>query len=247
MSKTKKIFYNYVIGGSEESFLDEGELDFFADDYFEAPTPALKDYPSSYTHSKCPAFKEYYKNTWVMRQSFPLGLLYNSAENYIETNLSQKLFDEYFILGDDWEKMEHPEIQFNQGYCFWTEDKDVWIEQFQHPDMARLGLDTVSGCFPLSVWQRPINLGFTIKTYDKNIWLEKGSPLCYVRFSSQRTRDVRFTLEKRLIPKDVLKRQNQSLWLKDWHKNYSWNLINKRLKKEEEDEKKCPFNFLWKN
>ena len=40
--KTKKIFYNYVMGGSEESFLDEGELEFFPDDYFEEPTPALK-------------------------------------------------------------------------------------------------------------------------------------------------------------------------------------------------------------
>ena len=76
--KTKKIFYNYVMGGSEESFLDEGELDFFPDDYFEAPTPALKDYPATYRHSKCPAFKEYYKNTWVMKQCFPLGMLYLS-------------------------------------------------------------------------------------------------------------------------------------------------------------------------
>jgi hypothetical protein len=44
----------------------------------------------------------------------------------------------------------------------------------------------------------------------------------------------------------VLKRQLQSLWLKDWHKNFSWNLIKQRLRKEEETEKKCPFDFLWK-
>ena len=45
--KTKKIFYNYVVGGSEKAFSDESELDFWADDYFEAPTPALKDYPTT--------------------------------------------------------------------------------------------------------------------------------------------------------------------------------------------------------
>ena len=57
--KTKKIFYNYVVGGSEQAFADESELDFWADDYFEAPTPALKDYPTTYRHYQCPAFKEY--------------------------------------------------------------------------------------------------------------------------------------------------------------------------------------------
>ena len=181
-----------------------------------------------------------------MRQSFPLGMIYKSTEQKIETNISQDNFDAYFMLGDGWLDGQHPEVQFKQGYCFWTEDTDVWLEQFQHPDLARLGLDTVSGAFPISVWQRPINLGFTIKTYDQHIWLEKGSPLCYVRFSSQRTRDVKFTLEKRSIPKEVLKRQYQSLWLKDWHKNFSWNLIKDRLKREEEEEKKCPFDFLWK-
>ena len=202
--KTKKIFYNYVVGGSEKAFADETELDFWADDYFEPPTPALKDYPTTYRHYQCPAFKEYYKNTWVMRQSFPLGMIYKSTEQKIETNISQDNFDAYFMLGNGWLDGEHPEVQFKQGYCFWTEDTDVWLEQFQHPDLARLGLDTVSGAFPISVWQRPINLGFTIKTYDQHIWLEKGSPLCYVRFSSQRTRDVKFTLEKRSIPKDCL-------------------------------------------
>ena len=156
--KTKKIFYNYVVGGSEKAFADESELDFWADDYFEPPTPALKDYPTTYRHYQCPAFKEYYKNTWVMRQSFPLGFIYKSTDQRIESNIAQDNFDAYFMLGDGWTDGEHPEVQFKQGYCFWTEDTDVWLEQFQHPDMSRLGLDTVSGAFPISVWQRPINL-----------------------------------------------------------------------------------------
>ena len=101
------------MGGSEESFLDEGELDFFPDDYFEEPTPALKGYPD-YKHSKCPAFKEYYKNTWVMKQCFPLGILYKSPEQYLETNLAQDVFDEYFMLGDGWTDGINPEVQFKQ-------------------------------------------------------------------------------------------------------------------------------------
>ena len=243
--KTKKVYYNYVMAGSEESFLDPKETDFFAEDYFEPPSPALKGYDMGYRHAKCPAWKEYYKNTFALHQTFPLGIKYRSADKYLESNLAQDCFDQYFMLGDGWLDGEHPEIQFKQGYCFWTEDKDVWIEQFQHPEMTRLGLDVVCGTFPISVWQRPINLGFKITKYDQNIWLPKGAPLCYVRFSSARTRDVKFILEKRPVPERVAKRQLQDLWLKDWHNNYSWDLIKQRLKKEEESSK-CPFSSLWR-
>ncbi len=244
--KTKKIYYNYVMGGSEEAFGETMEQDFFPPDYFQPPTPSLKGYDTRYRHYKCPAFKDYLKNSWVLHQTFPVGLKYETEKKFLSSNLSQEVFDQYFMLGDGWLAGEHPEVQFKQGYCFWTEDKDVWIEQFQHPDMTRLGLNVICGAFPISVWQRPVNLGFTITTYDQTIWLDKGFPLCYVRFSSQRTRDVKFTLEKRPVPQEVHKRQLQNLWLKDWHNNYSWDLIKQRLKREEEQESNCPINFLWK-
>ena len=244
--KHKKIYYNYVMGGNEESFYDRKETDFFPPDYFEEPTPALKGYDMRYRHAKCPAWKDYLKNTWIIKQTLPLGMTFKSEYKYLSTNLAQDIFDQFFMLGDGWLDGEYPEVQFKQGYCFWTEDKDVWIEQFPVPEMTRLGLDVVPGAFPISVWQRPINLGFKITSYDKNIWLEKGAPLCYVRFSSQRTRDVKFSLEKRPIPEEVLKRQLQSLWLKDWHNGFSWDLIKKRLRREEEQENKCPIDFLWK-
>ena len=39
--KTKRIYYNYVMGGSEEAFGETMEQDFFPPDYFKEPTPAL--------------------------------------------------------------------------------------------------------------------------------------------------------------------------------------------------------------
>ena len=243
--KHKKIYYNYVMGGSEEAFGETMEQDFFPPDYFKEPTPALKGYDQKYRHAKCPAWKNYHKNTWVIHQTFPVGMKYESDKQYLSTNLGQEIFDQYFMLGDGWLDGEFPEVQFKQGYCFWTEDSDVWIEQYQHPALTQLGLVQIPGAFPISVWQRPVNLGFTIQKYDQTIWLEKDFPLCYVRFSSQRTRDVKFTLEKKTVPQDVHKRQLQNLWLKDWHNGFSWDLIRERLRKEEEAEKSCPINFLW--
>ena len=160
--KIKTVYYNYVMAGSEESFLDPKETDFFPEDYFEEPQPALKGYDMNYRHAKCPAWKEYHKNVWSLHQSFPLGMLYKSEENFLSTNLSQDIFEQYFMLGDGWLDGEHPEIQFKQGYCFWTDEKDVWIEQFQHNNDP-IGVRCGSRIIPISVWQRPINLGFKNK------------------------------------------------------------------------------------
>ena len=246
MSKIKKIYYNYMIGGDTNSLWNDVETESFPPDYFEEPIPALKGYDVNYRHAKCPAWKEYYINTWILKQSFPLGLRYKSEEKFLGSNLGQTEFDSYFELDKRWLDGEYPEVQLHHQYCFWTEDSDVWVEQFPHADMTRLGLEVVPGTFPISVWQRPITLGLKIIVWDHDIWLKKGASLCYIRFSSQRTRDVKFTLQQRPIPRKVFKQQLQDRDLKKWHKEGSWNLIKDRLNKEEK-ESSCPFNFLWKD
>ena len=242
--KYKKIYYNYVIGNrlNELEILNDNEREYFPDDYFEHPIPALKSIDKSYTFSQCPAWKEYFKNTWILNQSFPLQFQYIHEDKYIVSNLSQEQFDKFFLINDWWQDGKHPVVEFGYSFCFWTEDRDVWVEQFPIPEMTRSGLEIIPGSFPISVWERPLKIAFKVLDYDKKIIIDKGAPLCYVRFSSKKTRDVKFTLEKKSIPKKVLKNQLQHLRLKFWHKNYSWELIEKRLNKES----KCPINFLRK-
>ena len=103
------------------------------------PTKYGKGYDRNYSHAKCPAWKEYFKNTWVFYQPFDLGMYYNSNDKYLQTNLAQEIFDEYFLLASNWLDGELPEIQFKLGTALWTRDNDVWVEQVPHPLLARYG------------------------------------------------------------------------------------------------------------
>ena len=123
----KKVYYLPTIGKQ-----DDFKKEYFPEDYIPQPTKFGSKYDRNYDHSKCPAWTEWGKNTWVFYQPFDLGMCYKSDDKYLETNLPQQLFDEFFNLTPNWLNGELPEIQYNYGHALWTRDKDVWVEQYHH-------------------------------------------------------------------------------------------------------------------
>ena len=231
----KKVKYFSTIGfGGDEEYLPP--------DYLIAPKKCISEQDKNHMYSKCPALKEWGKNTWIVYQPFDIEIEYISAEKKLIGNLSQESFDNYIRLESCWLDGKHPNVQFNNFYLFWTKEKDVWVEQIPHPLISRQGIEVIPGTFPISVWQRPVVCGFNILDYDVNIKIPRGTPLYYVRFYSRKS-DSLFSLNKETPSKKLLQSQKQHTRLKDYAPQDSWNLIQDRLKKEESS---CPFNFLWK-
>lgn len=234
----KKVYYLPTIGSK-----DDFKKEYFPPDYIPEPKKFGSKYDRNYDHAKCPAWSEWGKNVWVFHQPFDIGMCYRSETKYLETNLAQELFDEFFMLSPRWLNGEYPEIQYNYGHALWTREKDVWVEQMPHPLLARYGLEAVPGTFPLSVWHRPVTFGFKLLDLDTNLWIPKGTPLFMLRLYSQRS-DSTFSLQKKEPPQDILDEYSRNLRLKEFDKFASWDIIKNRVKKEEES--KCPFSFLWK-
>ena len=231
----KKVNYFSTIGfGSNDEYLPP--------DYLIPPEKRIVELDKKSMYGKCPALKEWNKNTWIVYQPFDIEIEYVSKDKRLIGNLNQSAFDNYIRLESYWLDGKHPNVQFNNFYLFWTEEKDVWVEQIPHPLISRYGIEVIPGTFPISVWQRPVSFGFNILDYDVNIKIPKGTPLYYIRFYSKRS-DSSFSLNRENIPKDVFISSKQHLRLKDYAPQDSWNLIQDRLKKEESS---CPFNFLWK-
>ena len=230
----KKVYWSYSIG-------EDPTTDPLPEDYVESPKKFKSGYDTRYDHSKCPAWKEWGKNTWIISQPFDIGIHYNSKDKYLQTNLNQNAFDEYFHLADTWLNGEYPEIQMKYNLSLWTRDKDVWIEQVPHPLLSRHGIDLVPGTFPISVWFRPLVVGVKILDFDQNLWLPKGTPLYYIRFCSRRG-DSTFSLEKGDPPKDLIKKHHQHTQLRFFTQFNAWDIIKKRT----DEESKCPFSRLWK-
>ena len=196
------------------------------------------DQGNDYVHNLCPAWSEWGKNTWTVYQPFDFEFEYISKEKKIVSNL-----DDYLWCAPKWLSGKYPVPQFNLSYFFWTDDKDVWIEQNHHPHLGRLGLELVPGTYPISVWERGSSMGVKVIDQDRHISIPRGTPLFYVRFYSQKS-DSLFSVEQKFSPLYLSPdRPNKKLktYVKNYEKFDSWDIIKERLKKEEHS---CPFNFL---
>ena len=219
----KTIYYDYSIGEYIPKYRNA-----LPEDYFIPPEKYLKDINHDYLHSKCPAWKYYYKNTFTISQQFPLKI---KNEGQILANLEDQFaFDRYFDL-----KGAPNEFQMLSIYMFWTDAKDVWVEQTPHPELTRKGLDLVCASFPLSAWSRPISIGVVMNT--DHVTLDRGDPLCNIRFTSKGDHNVAYKLVKREFPQHLDKRSKRDLELQHWQWGESWNLIKQRLDRKP----RCPF------
>ena len=219
----KTIYYDYSMGEWIPKHMNS-----LPEDYFLPPEKYLKDINHDFLHSKCPAWKYYYKNTFTIRQQFPLKI---KNEGQILANLEDRFaFDRYFDL-----KGASNEFQMLNIYMFWTDAKDVWLEQTPHPELTRKGLDLVCGSFPISEWNRPISIGVVMNT--DHVVLDRGDPLYNVRFTSKGDHNVAYKLVKREFPQHLDKRSKRDLELQHWQWGESWNLIKQRLDRIP----RCPF------
>ena len=221
----KKIYYDYSMG----PFVPENRNS-LPEDYFLPPETYLKDINYDFLHSKCPAWKYYYKNTFTIRQQFPLkikndGRLLASVED-------EFAFDRYFD-----QKGAVNEFQMLNIYMFWTDAKDVWLEQTPHPELTRKGLDLVCASFPLSVWTRPVTIGVVMNT-DQEVAIGRGDPLCIVRFTSKHDHNISYKLEKREFPQHLDKKVMRDVSLQHWQWGESWKIIKQRLDRRQS---RCPF------
>ena len=219
----KTIYYDYSMGEWIPKHMNS-----LPEDYFLPPEKYLKDINHDFLHSKCPAWKYYYKNTFTIRQQFPLKI---KNVGQILANLEDRFaFDRYFDL-----KGASNEFQMLNIYMFWTDAKDVWLEQTPHPELTRKGLDLVCGSFPISEWNRPISIGVVMNT--DHVVLDRGDPLYNVRFTSKGDHNVAYKLVKREFPQHLDKRSKGDLELQHWQWGESWNLIKQRLDRKP----RCPF------
>tara|TARA_B100000965_G_scaffold79742_3_gene63510 strand:- start:1462 stop:2121 length:660 start_codon:yes stop_codon:yes gene_type:complete len=217
-----KVYWSYEIGADGDKFPPE---------FINPPKKYLAGYDSKYDHAKCPAWKHYYDNTYVIEQPFDLGIKFK--DDSIQSNLPQKAVDKYFHLGDNWLAGEYPEIQLMYNWYFWTDKKDVWIEQLAPTQLSRLGIDLIQGTFPITSWFRPIVIGF--KLLDNDIYIPRGTPVTHIRFPSK----TQVQLEQGTPPPELKSQLAEQNTLRLFAKFKTWDIIMNRNKKE----KRCPFRW----
>ena len=225
----KKVYWNYWFGDDHEAKLP--------DEFMITPKKFRAGYDPEYDHSKCPAWKEYTENMWVVKQPFDLGMKVDTKEKRINTDLTQKAYDDYFHVGERWLEGEYPEIQFKLNYVFWTNEKDVWVEQIPHPLLSRLGFELIPGTFPISEWHRPLVVGLKVLDTDINLMIKKDTPLYYFRLYSKKS-DPDFIIEQKQPPEAWHRSNQQENLLRKFAPFKSWDVIKQRVSSG-----KCPIKW----
>ena len=79
-----------------------------------------------------------------------------------------------------------------------------------------------------------------VKIIDKNVnlFLPKGTPLCYVKLYSKRSYS-NFVIDNKALAKDLKKANEEHSLLRFYTKFKAWDLIMNRVNKES----KCPLKF----
>ena len=226
----KKVFWDYNIGDERDTK--------FPDEFVATPKKFRGGYSTGYDHTKCPAWKKWTENCWVVRQPFDVGIKVDTKEKQVRTDLPQDAYDQYFHLGENWLGGEYPEIQFKLNYMFWTNEKDVWVEQIPHPLLSRLGFELIPGTFPISDWHRPLVVGLKVLDTDVNLMIKKDTPLYYFRLYSKKS-DPDYIIERKAPPEEWYKMNKQTHILREFAPFRSWDIIKQRLS----NGGKCPIKW----
>lgn len=220
-----------------------------------APAPTLLELiknrdasnPSHFT--KCPAFREYYRNTYVIKSPIDITISYDKETKLLNISpQSQQFYDENIvyrggIIGANDDFL----LSFGVNYLF-IADQDCMLEitsANMHNSSFVNKTRVISGAFNINKWYRPVELAFEIKDYTEPIKIKRGDALAYVKFIPSNGSKV--SLEQKYFPEETLEAVKACLFVK-LSRNFlplkTLYGLSERLKnKLWFNKKKCPFNW----
>lgn len=145
----------------------------------------------------CPAWSHRAKREFVIYAPRDITLYVNNETGELQApNISQEDFERWVNVQDAQLPITTIQIPVPM-FLFWTESKNIWIEQIDHPRTASHNNFTlVTGWFNLSSWCRPISLGVRLVDDKKPIIIKRGDPLYKIRFMKEGNFNKTFELVK---------------------------------------------------
>jgi hypothetical protein len=246
MSKTIKINYHqYDIW--EDILTSSLALDFVG---FE-PETLFQNADKKSVYYQCPAWAHKAKRTYIVRCPVDITLKVTppddeSGEGSIESeNLNQIRFDRWISPTFDvenWCRKEKVTLQFNMPkFLFWTEERNVWMEQSPYPLTAvKNNILCLNGWFNLSSWTRSLSFAMDVVDYTKPIVIKRGDPLYQVSFYSKNLDD-----SYKLVKKEPSEKLLRDIKKRTKAKSYIGRIgHDQEMFKNQKG--KCPVEFLWK-
>lgn len=228
----------------------KGDLDSITMAYFELQpvfthVVGSRDASADGHYTKCPAFIEYFKNTYVVRSPVDLKLYYDTVSDRLSiTPQGQEFYDKFVHHRGIAAGKAGPFLMSLAFYHLFIADKECHIELLpatfhggSFTEKARL----IPGTFDISKWYRPVEVAFEFLNPSAPIDIKRGDPLCYVRFIPKDTKKIR--LVKHEFSEEVARSCDQCIGLKSALPKQPLSSLYEIAKKHLAPVKKCPFSW----
>ena len=179
--------------------------------------------------SLCPALQDAVENLYQIPSPFKFHMsckLTKEGEASVtlhqDSTLMNKTFDQMIQIhhSNEWGTPSRPLLQILTQILF-VADEDVWMETFMpifHYRNNPLPIRQAFGRYNICDWQRPISCAFEWVDISKEIIIEEGEPLFYVRFLEP-TFSKKITLKKIKFSGELKKHSDMCKSLVDVVKN----------------------------
>lgn len=219
----------------------------FAFDNFIHPKRLSEVEDKKYEFYKCPAWNSWASSSFVFYSQIDIDF-YIKDNKICSDNYSIEYLSKWITPSPDWLDGPCPVVQMKQYMFFWTEEKNLWIEQTPFANsILYSNIDLIPAHFPLSVWKRPVSFGFKVPT-NRPVIIKRGDPIYTIRFNTDEM--SRYNLIASHPTQEILDESMDNVRHKYLNKDISsWSLIEERLESQvlEKKKSKCPFSFLWKD
>lgn len=171
---------------------------------------------------RCPAFRDYYKNVYVIKSPIDLTLMYNQQSRMLHIlPQGQQFFDEIIRHRGNTIGVSDPFLMsIGLNYLF-IADSDCEIEllpAFMHKSNFVDSTRLIVGCFNIHKWYRPVEVAFEFKDGIDTIKIKRGDPLAYIKFITPTNKKV--SLEYKNFGEDILEVVDACLTVKDVSNNF---------------------------
>jgi len=221
------------------------------------PEPALnyliKSGDKSSLHFQCPAFIDYFKNTYVIKCPVDLDIsikTVNGNREMFTNNYNQFFCDNFLKKLGPMGETKYFKFSLNVSYILYS-DESIIMEQIpiimnHNLSETYKNMCLVPGMFDISKWFRQLSASYEVFDDTKEISFKRGDPLYFVRFRTDKkinlirteiTEELTNVIDSCILRKYLL--PGSSL-----NDNYNsakslLNLYKDKLFKR----KKCPFGF----
>ena len=106
------IYYHWHLGSSknDDNFFEDFKVSTLPKDFSKIISESLAETDSNYEHFHCPAFREWNKNTWIIRQPFDMSFIFDKTNGTISHYPIGESQKNYFLIHNSYKKVDHPVV-----------------------------------------------------------------------------------------------------------------------------------------